>query len=292
MLKSMTGYGRATLLAEGMELTFEMKSVNNRYLDVSARLPRAFGYLEEKIKKEIATHTTRGKVDVYLNINILEDNLTEVTVNYPLFESYLKAFREVQERYSLRDDIAVSAITKLPDVVGTRSEERDEEKMSSLLSEVMREALSAYNNMREVEGEKLYADLTSKLDRIEEIRAEISRLSPESVKAYEARLRSRIEELLGNTTIEESRILTEVAIFADKVAVDEEITRLGSHISQFRSIMRGNAPAGRKLDFLTQELNREVNTIGSKCSEIEITRLVVEAKSEIEKIREQIQNIE
>lgn len=292
MLKSMTGYGRATLLAEGMELTFEMKSVNNRYLDVSVRCPRAFGYLEEKIKKEIASYTTRGKVDVYLNINILEDNLTEVTVNYPLFESYLKAFREVQERYSLRDDIAVSAITKLPDVVGTRSEERDEEKMSALLAQVMREALEAYNKMRAVEGEKLYEDLSAKLDRIEEIRGEIARLSPESVKAYEERLKLRVEELLGNTTIDESRILTEVAIFADKVAVDEEITRLGSHVSQFRSIMRGNAPAGRKLDFLTQELNREVNTIGSKCSEIEITRLVVEAKSEIEKIREQIQNIE
>ncbi len=292
MLKSMTGYGRATLLAEGMELTFEMKSVNNRYLDVSVRCPRAFGYLEEKIKKEIASYTTRGKVDVYLNINILEDNLTEVTVNYPLFESYLKAFREVQERYSLRDDIAVSAITKLPDVVGTRSEERDEEKMSELLANVMREALCAYNKMRAVEGEKLYEDLSAKLDRIEEIRGEIARLSPESVKAYEERLKLRVEELLGNTTIDESRILTEVAIFADKVAVDEEITRLGSHVSQFRSIMKGDAPAGRKLDFLTQELNREVNTIGSKCSEIEITRLVVEAKSEIEKIREQIQNIE
>lgn len=292
MLKSMTGYGRATLLAEGMELTFEMKSVNNRYLDVSVRCPRAFGYLEEKIKKEIASYTTRGKVDVYLNVNILEDNLTEVTVNYPLFESYLKAFREVQERYSLRDDIAVSAITKLPDVVGTRSEERDEEKMSALLAEVMREALCAYNKMRAVEGEKLYEDLSAKLDRIEEIRGEIARLSPESVKAYEERLKLRVEELLGNTAIDESRILTEVAIFADKVAVDEEITRLGSHVSQFRSIMKGDAPAGRKLDFLTQELNREVNTIGSKCSEIEITRLVVEAKSEIEKIREQIQNIE
>ena len=292
MLKSMTGYGRASLEEEGLELTFELKSVNNRYLDTSVRLPRAFLYLEEKIKKEIARHTTRGKIDAFLTVNVLEDNMTQVTVNYPLFESYLKAFREVQERYGLRDDIAVSAITKLPDVVGTRNDGDNEEKMTALLLKVMSEALEAYDKMRAAEGEKLYEDLSSKLDRIEEIKNKINELSPESVKAYEQRLRKRIEELLENTSIDENRLLTEVAIFADKVAVDEEITRLGSHIAQFRGIMSANAPAGRKLDFLTQELNREINTIGSKCSELEITRLVVEAKSEIEKIREQIQNLE
>lgn len=291
-MKSMTGYGRSLLEKEGMELTFEVKSVNNRYLDTSVRLPRAFGYLEEKIKKEIGNHTSRGKVDAYLSINVIEDRLTKVTVNYPLFESYLAVFEEVKEKYGLRDDTAVSTVMKIPDVVGTRSEEEDEEKMTALLREVMGAALENYDNMRKIEGDKLYDDITEKLDRIEEIRQEIARLSPESVKAYEERLKARIEELLGNTSYDESRVVTEVAIYADKVAVDEEITRLGSHLSQFRSIMKDNAPAGRKLDFLTQEINREVNTIGSKCCELEITKLVVEAKSEIEKIREQIQNVE
>ena len=263
-MKSMTGYGRFLLEKDGMELTFEVKSVNNRYLDTSVRLPRAFGYLEDKIKKEIANHTSRGKVDAYLSINIIEDKLTKVTVNYPLFESYLTVFEEVKEKYGLRDDIAVSTVMKIPDVVGTRSEEEDEEKMVALLREVMGTALDSYDKMRAAEGDKLAADINEKLDRIEEIRQEIARLSPESVKAYEARLKARIEELLGNTSYDESRVVTEVAIYADKVAVDEEITRLGSHLSQFRSIMKGNAPAGRKLDFLTQEINREVNTIGSK----------------------------
>ena len=288
----MTGYGRALIEKEGMEITFELKSVNNRYLDTSVRLPRAFGYLEEKIKKEIANHATRGKVEPYLSIKIIEDRLTKVTVNYPLFESYLAVFNEVKEKYGLRDDTAVSTVMKIPDVVGTRSDEEDEEKMTALLHEVMAEALEGYDKMRATEGKRLYDDILEKLEKIEEIRQEIARLSPESVKAYEERLRARIEELLGNTTYDETRVITEVALYADKVAVDEEITRLGSHLAQFKSIMNSNAPAGRKLDFLTQEINREVNTIGSKCAELEITKLVVEAKSEIEKIREQIQNVE
>ena len=181
---------------------------------------------------------------------------------------------------------------KIPDVIGKRSREEDEEKMTSLLFEVMNEALMGYDTMREREGKKLYEDILQKLDRIEEIRQEIARLSPLSVKAYEERLRTRIEELLVNTAYDENRVITEVAIYADKVAVDEEITRLSSHLNQFKGILKDNAPAGRKLDFLTQEINREVNTIGSKCAELEITKLVVEAKSEIEKIREQIQNVE
>lgn len=288
----MTGYGRAVVEIDGMELTFELKSVNNRYLDTSVRLPRTYGYLEEKIKKEVSSHTSRGKVDCYLGVNVLEDTTTKVSINHALFESYLEVFREVEEKYGLRDDIAVSTVMRLPDVVGTRSDEEDEEKMTSRLFEVMSRALSDYDSMREAEGKKLYDDITEKLDKIEEIRKEIIKLSPASVKAYEERLRARIEELLGNTSYDETRVITEVALFADKVAVDEETTRLASHLSQFRSIMKSGAPAGRKLDFLTQEINREVNTIGSKCQELEITRLVVEAKSEIEKIREQIQNIE
>lgn len=292
MIKSMTGYGRAVVEIDGMELTFELKSVNNRYLDTSVRLPRTYGYLEDKIKKEVSSHTTRGKVDCYLGVNILEDTLTKVSVNHALFESYLAVFKEIEEKYSLRDDVGVTTVLRLPDVIGTRSDEEDEEKMAQRLYTVMSKALSDYDSMREAEGKKLYDDIIEKLDRIEEIRREIIKLSPASVKAYEERLRTRIEELLGNTNYDENRVITEVALFADKVAVDEEITRLSSHLSQFKSIMNGIAPAGRKLDFLTQEINREVNTIGSKCQELEITKLVVDAKSEIEKIREQIQNIE
>ena len=292
MIKSMTGYGRATVERDGIEITFEIKSVNNRYLDTSVRLPRAFGYLEEKIKKEVQKHTTRGKADAFLSVQVLEDRESEIVVNYPLFESYLKVFSEVEEKYSLRNDITVSTVMKLPDVVGKKTGEDEEERMTALTLEVVEKALSDYDKMREAEGEKLYEDLLSKLDGIEKIRGEIATLSPASVKAYEARLKERIEELLGNTSYDESRVVTEVAIYADKVAVDEELTRLSSHLSQFKKIMKGNIPAGRKLDFLTQEINREVNTIGSKCQELEITRLVVEAKSEIEKIREQIQNIE
>lgn len=292
MIKSMTGYGRAVIEIDGMELTFELKSVNNRYLDTSVRLPRAYGYLEEKIKKEVGKHTSRGKIDCYLGVNVLEDSLTKVSLNHALLESYLEVFKEAQAKYSLRDDIGVSIVTRLPDVIGTRSDDEDEDKMCSRLFEVMNKALSDYDAMREAEGRKLYDDISEKLDNIEKLRGEIIKLSPESVKAYETRLKTRIEELLGNTNYDETRVVTEVALFADKVAVDEEITRLASHISQFRDIMKGDAPAGRKLDFLTQEINREVNTIGSKCQELEITKLVVEAKSEIEKIREQIQNIE
>ena len=292
MIKSMTGYGRAVAEIDNMEITFELKSVNNRYLDTSVRLPRAYGYLEEVIKKEVGLHTSRGKIDCFLSIDILEDTLTKVSVNHALFESYLSVFKELEEKYSLRNDIGVTTVLRLPDVIGTHSDDEDEEKMQERLKVVLDKALSDYDAMRKREGEKLYRDLIEKLDRIEEIRKEIIALSPQSVKAYEERLKLRVEELLGNTSYDESRIITEVALFADKVAVDEEITRLASHLSQFKEIMNSNAPAGRKLDFLTQEINREINTIGSKCQELEITRLVVEAKSEVEKVREQIQNIE
>lgn len=292
MIKSMTGYGRAVVELDNMELTFELKSVNNRYLDTSVRLPRAYGYLEETIKKEVGLHTTRGKVDCFLSIDILEDTLTKVSVNHALFESYLTVFKELEEKYSLRNDIGVTTVLRLPDVIGTHSDDEGEDKMRERLKAVMEKALSDYDAMREREGEKLYADISEKLDTIEEIRQKIITLSPQSVKAYEERLKTRVEELLGNTSYDESRIITEVALFADKVAVDEEITRLASHLSQFKEIMNSTAPAGRKLDFLTQEMNREVNTIGSKCQELEITKLVVDAKSEVEKIREQIQNIE
>jgi len=291
-MKSMTGYGRAVMTIDNVELTFELKSVNNRYLDVSARLPRAYAFLEDMIKKEVGTHITRGKIDVYLSVRKPEGDAGEVVLNRELLKGYLRAVEEAATEFGLKNDIGVSSAVRFPEVLELRAEEEDEETVSARVVTVMREALSDYDAMREREGERLAFDLEEKLSRLEEIRAEVEKLSPISVENYEKRLRARIEELLGREDIDEARLMTEVAIFADKVAVDEELTRLASHFVEFRSIMKSRGAIGKKLDFLVQEINREINTTGSKCSELEITRLVVEAKSELEKIREQIQNIE
>lgn len=291
-MKSMTGYGRAVMTIDDVELTFEIKSVNNRYLDVSARLPRAYAFLEDMIKKEIGTHITRGKIDVYLSVRKPEGDAGEVVLNRELLKGYLKAVEEAVSEFGLKNDVGVSSAIRFPEVLELRAEEEDEETVTSRVTTVMREALADYDSMREREGERLALDLEEKLSRLEEIRAEVEKLSPISVENYEKRLRARIEDLLGREDIDEARLMTEVAIFADKVAVDEEITRLASHFTEFRNIMKSRGAIGKKLDFLVQEINREINTTGSKCSELEITRLVVEAKSELEKIREQIQNIE
>ncbi len=288
----MTGYGRAVVTIDNVELTFELKSVNNRYLDVSVRLPRAYAFLEDMIKKEVGTHITRGKIDVYLSVRKPEGDAGEVILNRELLKGYLRAVEEAVSEFGLKNDVGVSSAIRFPEVLELRAEEEDEETVTDRVVTVMREALADYDAMREREGERLAIDLEEKLSRLEEIRAEVEKLSPISVENYEKRLRARIVELLGREDIDESRLMTEVAIFADKVAVDEELTRLASHFTEFRSIMKSRGAIGKKLDFLVQEINREINTTGSKCSELEITRLVVEAKSELEKIREQIQNIE
>ena len=288
----MTGYGRAVMTIDNVELTFELKSVNNRYLDVSARLPRAYAFLEDMIKKEVGAHITRGKIDVYLSVHKPEGEAGEVVLNRELLKGYLKAVEEAASEFGLKNDVGVSSAVRFPEVLELRAEEEDEDTVKRRVVCVMQEALADYDAMRQREGERLALDLEEKLSRLEEIRAEVEKLSPISVENYEKRLRARIEELLGREDIDEARLMTEVAIFADKVAVDEELTRLASHFAEFRSIMKSRGAIGKKLDFLVQEINREINTTGSKCSELEITRLVVEAKSELEKIREQIQNIE
>ena len=291
-MKSMTGYGRAVAINDNVETSFELKSVNNRYLDISVRVPRTLNFLEDAIKKEVGAHISRGKVDVYVSVHKIGGDAGEVFLNTELLKGYLAAAETASSEFGLKNDLGVSSALRFPEVLELRAEEEDEEAATKRVTEVMKEALEDYDSMRQREGERLCADVGEKLARLEEIRAEVEKLSPISVENYEKRLRTRIEELLGKENLEESRLLTEVAIFADKVAVDEELTRLKSHFAQFKEIMKSKGAVGKKLDFLVQEINREINTTGSKCSELEITRLVVEAKSELEKIREQIQNIE
>ncbi len=291
-MKSMTGYGRAVAITDGFETAFEIKSVNNRYLDISVRLPRTYGFLEDIIKKEVGAHITRGKVDVYLSVHKTEGDGGEVVLNRELLRSYLEAVEIASKDFGLKNDVGVSSAFRFPEVLQLKAVEEDEEVLLSRVTAVMKEAFEDYDKMRSHEGKRLYEDLDEKLSALEKIRAEIEKLSPQSVKNFETGLKERIVELLGRNDIDETRLLTEVAIFADKVAVDEELCRLKSHFEQFHNIMNSSGAVGKKLDFLIQEMNREINTTGSKCSEIEITRLVVEAKSELEKIREQVQNIE
>ena len=292
MVKSMTGYGRAVEIIDDYEISFELKSVNNRFLDVAVRLPRFLSFFEDTVKKEVGGCIGRGKVDVHISARKITGESGEVFLNRELLKSYLDAVNTACDEFGLKNDVGASRALGFADVLEVRAVEEDEEALGKRVFAVMKKALDDFDAMRALEGEKLVADLLLKIDRLEEIRKEIESLSPQSVENYEKRLRARIEELLGRENIDESRLLTEVAIFADKVAVDEELCRLDSHFAQFKKIMASGGAVGKKLDFLVQEINREINTTGSKCQELEITRLVVEAKSELEKVREQIQNLE
>ncbi|HAZ19614.1 MAG TPA: YicC family protein [Clostridiales bacterium] len=292
MLKSMTGYGRVSAVTEKMEITVEIKCVNNRYLDCSVRLPRIYSYLEEKIKKCVQNSFSRGKIDVSLTIVETAGQSGEITIDKQLLEGYLSALTQIRDTYHLKDDVTVSGIAKLPDVLTRKQSEVDEDAVWEEIRPVVEQGIKACLQMRIREGEALEKNLSSNLDLLCQMAEQIAALSPISVEKYKARLEEKIREVLSDRQMDESRIITEVALFADRVAVDEEITRLYSHVSQFRNSMHASVPSGRKLDFLTQEMNREINPPGSKCSEVEITRIVVEAKSVLEKIREQVQNVE
>ncbi len=292
MIKSMTGFGRATQQIGDYEITFEVKAVNNRYLDVNVRMPRIYSYMEENIKKLVQSHTSRGKADVYLSVERLSGSSTQIVSDNGLIESYLAAFRDMEERFGLRNDVTVSSVARLPDVFTKRLTEEDEDQMWEKVKTVALSALSSFCAMRAKEGEALKQDILARLSLIEDIARRIGEFSPSYLEQYRHRLEAKIREVLGSVAPDEGRILTEVAIMADKLDTQEELTRLASHLNQFRTILDGNEPAGRKLDFLTQEINREVNTTGSKCASLDISKLVIEAKAEIEKIREQIQNIE
>ncbi|MDD6189822.1 MAG: YicC family protein [Clostridiales bacterium] len=292
MIKSMTGYGSATGASGDISLTVELKSVNNRFLDCSVRMPRMYIFAEEKIKSLVQKYVSRGKVDVFVSVDSSKADDVAVSLNEPLAEAYIAAYRQMSEKYGLKNDLSVVALGRMPDIFTVEKKETDADAFTADLEAVTAAALENFNAMRRVEGEKLRNDILAKLDNIETLAAKVEERSPQTVVEYRTRLEQKMSEVLAAADIDKARIVTEAAIFADKVAVDEELVRLKSHIAQMRDMLSRDEAIGRKLDFLTQELNREANTTGSKCNDVEITRMVVDIKSEIEKIREQIQNIE
>ena len=292
MIKSMTGYGSAKGTAAGLALSVELKSVNNRYLDVSVKLPRTLMFAEEPVRSAVAKHITRGKVDVFITADASQSDSVEVRVNEALLRGYISALGEVRDKFSLTDDMSLMSLCRLPEVLSTERRELDADELTSGLLAILEEALSGYDAMREREGEKLRDDVLGRIDEIGRLTGIVEERSPQTVAEYRARLEQKLRETLEGMSVDDSRVLTECAIFADRVAVDEETVRLRSHLSQLKAMASGESPIGRKMDFLIQELNREANTIGSKCSDLEISRQVVDIKAEIEKIREQIQNIE
>ena len=292
MVKSMTGYGRARQERNGRNITVEVRSVNNRYLDCTVKMPRAYIFAEDAMKALVQKYISRGKVDVFVTVDAVTADQTVVQVNEPLARSYYQALSRLREMFSLEDELSASTLARFPDVLAVTKAEEDLEMISADICAVLEEALTAHRQMRSVEGEKLFSDIAGRADTIESVVAKVEERSPQTVSEYRARLEAKMREVLQSTTIDESRILTEAAIFADKIAVDEETVRLRSHLSQLLTMLSGDEPVGRKLDFLIQEVNRECNTIGSKCNDLTIARDVVNMKAEVEKIREQVQNIE
>ena len=292
MVKSMTGYGRARETLNGRDITVEVRSVNNRYLDCTVKMPRTYVFAEDAIKTRVQKAISRGKVDVFVTIDATAADVSVVAVNEPLARSYYEALMKLKETFSLDGEITPMSLAKFPDVLAVTRAEEDLETVAADICAVLEQALQAYNAMRAVEGERLAADIAARVTTIESVVSKVEERSPQTVAEYRARLTNKMNEVLQSTTIDESRILTEAAIFADKIAVDEETVRLRSHIAQLRAMLQDSQPVGRKLDFLIQEVNRECNTIGSKCNDLTIAQDVVNMKAEVEKIREQVQNIE
>ena len=292
MIKSMTGYGKSEQTIDSLNVTVEIKSVNHRYFEFSARVPREYGFLEEKLKKYCNSLITRGKVECYVSVEDLEEREMEVNVNETLAAGYVKALKELSERFGLKDDISAVTLSRYPDVITLHKASEDEERIWNAVKTVAETAVSKFIEMRETEGSKLRGDILSRADYIIECVEFIEGRSPETVREYNEKLKQRMKELLGDAAVDEQRLLNEAAIYADKIAVDEETVRLRSHISQLREFMNSSEAIGRKLDFLVQEINREANTIGSKAQDVDIAKKVIDIKAEVEKIREQVQNIE
>lgn len=292
MIRSMTGYGRALEVIDGMSITAEIKSVNHRYFEFSSRTPRIYGFLDEKLKSYVQSKITRGKIECYVYIESLEAEDCTVEINHSLASGYIKALSELGERYGLQNDTTVTSVAKYHDIFSIHKEEADEEKIWQAVKAVLDKAIVSFVSMRETEGEKLKNDILSRCDIILEKVQFIEERSPETVKEYNAKLLERMKTVLGDVHVDEQRILTEAAIYADKIAVAEETVRLRSHISQMHEFMKSEVAIGKKMDFLIQEFNREANTIGSKAQDVEIAKRVIDIKAEIEKIREQVQNIE
>ena len=291
MIKSMTGYGKSEQTIDSLNVTVEIKSVNHRYFEFSARVPREYGFLEEKLKKYCNSLITRGKVECYVSVEDLEEREMEVNVNETLAAGYVKALKELSERFGLKDDISAVTLSRYPDVITLHKASEDEERIWNAVKTVAETAVSKFIEMRETEGSKLRGDILSRADYIIECVEFIEGRSPETVREYNEKLKQRMKELL-DAAVDEQRLLNEAAIYADKIAVDEETVRLRSHISQLREFMNSSEAIGRKLDFLVQEINREANTIGSKAQDVDIAKKVIAIKAEVEKIREQVQNIE
>lgn len=292
MIKSMTGFGRAFAETDGYVITVEIKSVNHRYFEFSCRLPRQYGFLEEKLKSHINSKVSRGKLDCYVTVEALNTDNAQVVINHTLASAYVKALKELSAEYGLREDFGTVSVSHYPEVFLLKKAEEDEEKLWNLTKAVTDEAIEKFISMREVEGAKMKADIYSRGQNILENVSFIEERSPETVRLYNQKLVERVHELIGDVSLDEGRILQEVAVFADKVAVAEETVRLRSHIEQLNNFLESSEPVGRKMDFLVQEINREANTIGSKANDVEIARKIVDIKAEIEKIREQIQNVE
>ena len=292
MIKSMTGYGRAVETVNGREFTVEIRSVNNRYLDCSVRLPRMLSFAEEAVKQAVKASVSRGKVDVYISLRSEGEDDVSVRINKGVLEGYLAAMSQMVTEFGVRDDISVSTVSRLPEVFTVEKKEVDEEQLSADLLAAVAKALEGYDAMRTAEGAALDRDLRSRGQTILTLVEQVEAGNGQTVLDYRARLEKKLREVLENTNIDESRILTEAAIFADKVAVDEETVRLRSHLEQMNNMLTSGGAIGRKLDFLLQEMNREANTIGSKCTDVRLARVVVDIKAELEKIREQTQNIE
>ncbi|MBE6746226.1 MAG: YicC family protein [Ruminococcaceae bacterium] len=292
MIKSMTGYGRKQQIIDGMSITVEIKSVNHRYFEFSSRVPRVYGFLEEKIKSYVQSEVARGKVECYVQIEALEMEDSIVEVNYSLASGYYEALKNLAERFELKNDISVSLLSRYQDIFSVHKAEADEERIWNAVKTVLGQAVEAFVEMRKIEGEKLREDILSRCNTILECVSYVEERSPETVREYNEKLLSRMRDVLGDVHVDEQRVLTEAAIYADKIAVAEETVRLRSHIAQLREFMESEEAIGRKTDFLVQEINREANTIGSKAQDVEIAKRVINIKAEVEKIREQVQNIE
>lgn len=291
-MKSMTGYGRSRQTLSDREITVELRAVNHRYLDCTVKAPRMYGFLEEAVKKAAGQRISRGKVDIYVAVNEIGGGDTKIILNEKVAAQYLGALTALRDRFGVRDDISVMALAKLPDVLAIEKEEEDADRLRADVLTVFEQAAASFDEMRAAEGEKLAADVSARLDVILGLVTEVETRSPDCVREYREKLEKRMSEVLGDTSIEPQRILTEAALFADKTAVDEETVRLRSHVGQLTKMLLEDAAIGRKLDFLVQEMNREANTIGSKANDVTLANIVVNLKAEIEKIREQIQNIE
>lgn len=292
MVKSMTGYGRSEGHIQGQTITIEIRAVNHRYLDCTPRLPRVYLFLEDRIKTMVQSHISRGKVEVFVSIENTGELSPKISINHPIAQSYCKVFQELAKEYEIENDLTVSKLVKYPDIFHIDHDLEHSEPMADEILQALQKALHDFDTMRTREGHELEQDILARCDDIQILIQNIQKRSPETVNEYRQKLQKRMEEVLSAVPIDETRVLAEAALYADKIAIDEEIVRVYSHLNQVKLLLKVDGPIGRKLDFLMQEFNREANTIGSKCNDVEISHWVVDLKAELEKIREQIQNME